>query len=196
MIDGRMYSPERIRGSKMVIYGIDPGPNESALVGIRTEPFEIVKKLYAENAEIESFLENNFTEFIRGHTDDNYLAIEFVQSYGMIIGQSTILTIRAVGRFEKAFGQESGTFLYARPTIRSHIGVVKKQSIIAPLTTRFGGQRKGQPLQGISNHLWDGLGVAVVHMDVLRFGIKDYAMSKTYVKPEKKKGKKKGKKNG
>jgi len=177
----------------MIIYGIDPGPNESALVGIKPEPFEIVEKLYLPNIEIEDFLggHNRHLDFSSGYSEDNWLAIEFVQSYGMIIGQSTILTIRAVGRFEKAFGVESGILLYARPVIRGHIGATKKQSLIAPLTTRFGGQRKGQPLNGIKSHLWDALGVAVVHMDVLRFGIKDFTMSKTYIKPEKKKKKKK-----
>ena len=81
----------------MVIYGIDPGTYKSALVGI-DEDFKITEIQYDDNLVIEDLLSN----YISPQTDA--LAIEFVQSYGMAVGQTTFLTCRAVGRFEKAWG--------------------------------------------------------------------------------------------
>ena len=147
----------------MIIYGIDPGTYESALVGIE-EDFKVVEKLYDKNLEIERFLSFN-------SSPDNPLVIEFIQSYGMAVGQTTFLTCRAIGRFEKSWGYDKNTFLYTRPTIVSHItGGVRgkgKTQIISALKLRFGEARKGHPLEGIKKHLWDALAAAVMHKDLM-----------------------------
>tara|TARA_R110000851_G_scaffold301587_8_gene458223 strand:- start:676 stop:1152 length:477 start_codon:yes stop_codon:yes gene_type:complete len=154
----------------MITYGIDPGTYKSALVGI-DEEFKVIFKQYASNLEIEKTLET----LNQKHT----LCIEFVQSYGMAVGQTTFLTVRAVGRFEKAFGDDANIYLYTRPTILSHItgGVrgKKKTQVIQSLKLRFGEAKKGQPLEGISNHLWDALAVAVYHLDGAKLGHVDWA---------------------
>jgi len=155
----------------LVIYGIDPGTYDSAIVGI-DEQFKVVEKLYDKNLIIESFLE-------KADPTNNVLTIEFVQAYGMAVGQTTFLTCRAVGRFEKAWGQDDNIYLYTRPTIISHItGGVRgkgKTQILNSLKLRFGEAKKGHPLEGIKTHLWDALAVAVYHLDGAKLGAVDWA---------------------
>ena len=155
----------------MIIYGIDPGTYDSALVGI-DETFSVVEKLYEKNSDIEKAL-------VPLYSPENFLAIEFVQAYGMAVGQTTFLTCRAVGRFEKAWGTDDNIALYTRPTILSHItGGVRgkgKSQIINSLKLRLGESRKGHPLEGISKHLWDALAVAVYHLDGAKLGLIDWA---------------------
>lgn len=97
----------------------------------------------------------------------------------MAVGQTTFLTVRAVGRFEKAFNNDTNIYLYTRPTVLTHItgGVrgKKKTQIIQSLKLRFGEAKKGEPLEGISNHLWDALAVAVYHLDGAKLGQVDWA---------------------
>ena len=154
----------------MKVYGIDPGTDKSALVGI-DEDYKVIFKQYADNLEIEKTLESIGKK--------HQLCIEFVQSYGMAVGQTTFLTVRAIGRFEKAFGNDANIYLYTRPTILTHItgGVrgKKKTQVIQSLKLRFGESKKGEPLEGISNHLWDALAVAVYHQDGAKLGHVDWA---------------------
>ena len=70
------------------------------------QDYKVVFKQYDTNLEIEKTLESL--------SSDNQLAIEFVQSYGMAVGQTTFLTVRAIGRFEKAFGNDANIYLYTR----------------------------------------------------------------------------------
>ena len=155
----------------MIIYGIDPGTYDSALVGI-DENFSVVEKLYGKNSDIEKALAPLYSP-------ENFLAIEFVQAYGMAVGQTTFLTCRAVGRFEKAWGSDDNIALYTRPTILSHItGGVRgkgKSQIINSLKLRFGEAKKGHPLEGITKHKWDALAVAVYHADGAQLGAVDWA---------------------
>lgn len=102
---------------------------------------------------------------------DDILAIEWLQSYGMAVGQDVFLTCRCVGRFEKSWGYQENIYLYARPSILSHItgGVRGKGSsdsrIRQSLILRFGGTKKGEPLHGIHNHKWAALAVATYFLD-------------------------------
>lgn len=160
----------------MIIYGIDPGTYESALVGIDSD-YKVVEILNAPNPIIEERLEElnpNITE----------LAIEFVQSYGMSVGRETFITVRWVGRFERAFDDNlpdfrNKVFFYARPTIRAHIcsGIVKikDKDIRAALVMRFGDIKKGHPLEGLKNtHLRSAMAVAVTHQDGSKLGSEDW----------------------
>jgi len=151
----------------LIVYGIDPGTTDSALVSFEMEPFPqemvIVDKLYLPNAELEQFLAD------RGNSKD-HLAIEFLQSYGMSVGQDVFLTARAVGRFEVCWGYQDNVHLYARPTILTHItgGIraKKKKDVRNALILRFGGTKKGQPLYGVRvDHEADALAVGVYHAD-------------------------------
>jgi hypothetical protein len=154
----------------LITYGIDPGTYDSALVGV-DENFKVITKLYDSNKTIEEFLSLN-------SNPQDPLVIEFIQSYGLAVGQTTFLTCRAIGRFEKSWGHDKNTFLYARPTILSHItGGVRgkgKTQIIAALKLRFGEAKKGYPLEGIKKHLWDALAAAVYHQDGATLGAVDW----------------------
>ena len=179
----------------MIVYGIDPGTYKSALVGI-DENYKVVKKIYDDNQVIEKFLEEE--------EGDVEVAVEFVQSYGMAVGRETFITVRWVGRFERAYdnGQKfyrDKFFYYARPTVRAHIcsGVsrVKDKHIRASLIMRLGKSKKGEPLEGITGHLWSALAVAVTHLDGSKIGAEDW-MNLDQRKEKKKNAKKRRKKTG
>jgi len=159
----------------MRVYGIDPGTYQSGLVGIG-EDFKVFYKLYDDNLKIEEALVDIYRK-------GDVLCIEFVQSYGMAVGQSTFLTCRAVGRLEKAWGHDESIRLYARPSILSHItgGVrgKKRSQVRDALRLRLGESKKGHPLEGIKTHLWDALAVAVYHLDGHKLGEVDWARINT-----------------
>ncbi len=154
-----------------ITYGIDPGTHRSAIVGI-TKDFAVVSHEYLDNRELEDLL-------LELSNPDDELAIEWLQSYGMAVGQDVFLTCRWVGRFERCWGHFDNVYLYARPTIRSHIlgGIVgkKKGAIRQALMLRFGGTKKREPLHGISKHKWDALAVSVYHLDGAKLGEVDWA---------------------
>jgi hypothetical protein len=160
----------------MLIIGIDPGTTESALVAFEYEPFPqemvIVHKEYLPNMEIENWL--------RQHSSpEDQLAIEFLQSYGMAVGQDVFMTCRWVGRFESAWGFLDSTYLYARPSILTHTtgGVRgrKKSDVRKALMLRFGGTKKGEPLHGVRvDHESDALAVGVYHADGAPLGHVDW----------------------
>jgi len=155
----------------MICYGIDPGPTSSAIVGV-DKSYAITLHDHLDNLEMEALLTD------LGNPTD-LLAIEWLQSYGMVVGQDIFLTCRAVGRFEKCWSFQGGIYLYARPTIRSHIlgGVVgkKRGAVRQALMLRFGGTKKGQPLHGIVRHQWDACAASVYHLDGARLGAEDWA---------------------
>jgi len=84
-----------------------------------------------------------------------------------------------VGRFERCWGYFNNVYLYARPTIISHItgGVVgRKRGVIRrALMLRLGGTHKGEPLHGISKHKWDALAAGIYHSDGAKLGGVDWA---------------------
>jgi len=181
----------------MIVYGIDPGTYKSALVGIN-EDYKVVKKIYDYNEVIEKFLEEE--------EGDVQVAVEFIQSYGMAVGRETFITVRWVGRFERAYDSgedfyKNKFFYYARPTIRSHVcsGVsrVKDKDVRAALIMRLGEAKKGHPLEGIKKHLWSALAVAVTHLDGSKIGAENWMnLSQPKEKNNDKKSKRKRKKTG
>jgi len=177
----------------MKVYGIDPGTFKSALVGIN-EKYEVIERLYEDNRVIEKYLEE---------LEDAEVAIEFMQSYGMAVGRGTFVTVRWIGRFERAFDQGDSEFsdlvyFYARPTVRAHVcsGIVKvkDKDIRAALIMRLGESKKGHPLEGIKKHLWSALAVAVTHMDGSTLGSEDWMRLDAPIEVLKKK-KKRGKRS-
>lgn len=149
-----------------MIYGLDPGTKESAIVGI-DESYNIKYHKYLKNSNMEEELENLSNSF-------DTLAIEWLQSYGFAVGQDVFLTCRAIGRFEKCWEFQENIYFYARPTILSHItgGVrgKKKAQVRQACLIRFGGSKKGEPLHGITKHKWDAFAVCIVHVDGIKNG--------------------------
>lgn len=148
----------------MIVYGIDPGTTSSAIVGI-DEFYDIVLHDHLNNLEMEALLAE-----LSNPTD--ILSIEWVQSYGMAVGQDVFLTCRAVGRFEKSWKFQENVYLYARPAILSYItggvrvkGKKADSQVRQSLMLRFGGTKKGEPLHGISKHKWSAVAVGIYALD-------------------------------
>lgn len=158
----------------MIIHGIDPGSEKSALVTIQTEPFEIINKKIASNDDI--LYELGKLRHMRFFTKANetVLAVEFMQSYGMPVGRSVFLTAMWSGRFVEAWGGEYA--LHLRTKIKTCIAgraQAKDSDVSRGLKMRFGevGTKKNPgPLYGIKTHLWAALAVAVYHMDGAKLG--------------------------
>ena len=153
----------------MLIYALDPGDKVTALT-ILDEDFKVVDYYYLPNQEIYDIL-------LANEDEDDHLAIEWLQSYGQAVGQSVFITCRWVGRFEVAWGDQENTFLYARPSIISHLtGGVRgkgKSQINQSLILRFGGHsraKKGDPLYGLNEHGRDAMAVGVYHLDGIKQG--------------------------
>ena len=165
-----------------MIIGIDPGPTNSAYVviddsyNINTQGLKVIAKGWVPNAELEKLLEKE-------SNPKHSLAIEFIQSYGASVGQSVFLTCYWVGVFSKAFNVKKNTRLYARPSILSHItGGIRskgKKQVRQSMMVRFGGTKKGEPLHGITNHIWDAVAVVVYHIDGALLGAVEWGEMKT-----------------
>jgi len=150
----------------MRFYALDPGNDRTALT-ILDENFKVIDHWHSSNQEIFDILFEN-------ENAEDHLAIEWLQSYGQAVGQSVFMTCRWVGRFEIAWGDQENTYLYARPSILSHItgGVrgKKKSAIRQSLILRFGGSKKGEPLHGLNEHERDAMAVGVYHLDGIKQG--------------------------
>ena len=155
-----------------MVYGIDPGPDQSAMVGI-DDDYKVILDFLGPNRELETILSE-----IAPIATSSLLAIEFIQSYGMAVGQETFVTCRWIGRFEKIWNDDASTYFYARPTIKAHLcqGIkgVKDKHVRQALIQRLGSHRKGGPLANIKKHKWSALAVAVTCKDGLKFGIEDW----------------------
>lgn len=79
----------------MRIVAIDPGPENSAIIGHDPELKVIDFCKYLPNEEVR--------EALQDHSLTKYLIIEKITSYGMPVGESVFETCRWIGRFEEAF---------------------------------------------------------------------------------------------
>ncbi len=165
---------------ELFVIGIDPGPEQSALVML-DQDYVVRAHDYDDNLKLCQFLESLCSEIATAP----YLAIEMVTRYGANTGESVFNTAKAIGWFERSFRglyssemYNARLYLYLRSPIRSWFGVRKKASMGAPLKDRFGEAKKGHPLEGITKHKWDALAVAVYHLDGLKMALaKDKPLS-------------------
>lgn len=84
---------------KINILAIDPGPSKSAFV--LWDGSNIVQKEIIENKALLTLLKMDLWQ-----RDNTKLVIEWIESYGMPVGQEVFLTCRWCGRFEQAWGAE------------------------------------------------------------------------------------------
>lgn len=96
--------------TERTVIAIDPGTEESALVVYRGGA--VVWHTLAPNSEVEEYLRDH------PHARD-CLAIEWLGSYGMPVGQSVFHTCRWVGRFEAAWGRP--VHLMERRNVKMHL---------------------------------------------------------------------------
>ena len=158
-----------------MIVGIDPGPQETAIVVI-DRFYEIVQtaKLPSEDAvrKLESMI------CITSHIHQNeavHVAIESVKSFGMPVGREVFETCYWIGEFRRICKTHEAEYaLYARQTYGNAICgcSVDDSKLRQALALRFGGYKKSEPLFQVAkgSDLRSAFAVAVYHMDLLRMG--------------------------
>jgi hypothetical protein len=105
------------------------------------------------------------------------VCIETIQSYGMAVGRTVFETCIWIGRFQQTALNGCGiVHLYARPAIfRAVTGQSKggDAALRQALLTRFGGDKKGEPmnvLKGGGSDKRSAFAVAVYHLDGAKLG--------------------------
>lgn len=157
----------------MIVLAIDPGPSESAFVYYDTKTRELLQFAKFENDRL-------IEHIIGSHNPAHHLAVEMIASYGMAVGREVFDTCVWIGRFVQAWEQNnpSGwdhTFVYRREVKLQLCGSAraKDANVRQALIDRYGGSRKKaigtkaapRALYGVSNDVWQALGVAVTYGD-------------------------------
>jgi hypothetical protein len=145
------------------VYGIDPGPQEHAIVVWDAHANRVVRYCNVSTVDAQEML-------MRCVDDRDVVACEWVESYGMKVGQTVFQTVFQIGRI---FAASPGVRLIPRLQIKMHHchdSRAKDGNVRLALIDRFGevGRKKSPgPLYGISNHLWSALAVAVYAAEVV-----------------------------
>lgn len=148
-----------------MILSVDPGTEESAFAVLNVDGSPIVTGIFS-NPAIE--------RLIRERTD-KHIVCEWIESYGMAVGQEVFHACRWIGRFQGAAGEDRFTLL-TRREVKLHLCKTMKATdanIRAALIDRFGpgkdkavGLKKTPgPLYGIKSHCWSALAVGVTYFD-------------------------------
>lgn len=146
-----------------MIIAIDPGTTQSAYV-----VFDGQKALEA------VILPNgHLLELLRGgYFGGTALAIEWIASYGMGVGQEVFDTCKFVGRVEEIWAGKQLPFrLVFRKDVKLHLCQnmrAKDSNIRLALIDKYGvvgTKKKPGPLFGVSSHLWSALAVASYAME-------------------------------
>lgn len=149
-----------------MILGIDPGSTDSAFCLIDTD-YRIKDADKLPNAKMIGYI-----------TDMPFsiAAIESIQSYGMAVGREVFETCYMIGRIQQKIFSLGGKFaLIPRPEYTRRLcGVQKVNDAILrqALLLRFGGDKKGEPLnmlKGCSDKR-SAFAVAVYQLDLMKAG--------------------------
>jgi hypothetical protein len=148
----------------VLVLGIDPGPTESAYCYITLEQ--------AVNAANKTGNEG-LIEMVRSSAPSTgHVAIESIQSYGMLVGREVFDTCFMIGRLIQVCKDHGIPFtLYPRPEYTRRIcgvGKINDAVLRQALLLRFGGDRKGEPLYALKGctDKRSAYAVAVYHIDV------------------------------
>lgn len=142
----------------MIVAGLDPGPEESAVVS--WDGSRVIERAYLPNSAM--------LDLICGWGIP--LAIEKIASFGMPVGAEVFETVYWSGRFAQAYGPHEVERI-TRIDVKMHLchtARAKDGNIRQALIDRFGkpGTKKAPgPLYGISGDLWSALAVAVTAHD-------------------------------
>ena len=151
----------------MRLLAIDPGPTESAWLVYDTEARVPVEWAKQEN-------DDSLGWFGRVASDCEYLAVEYIASYGMAVGAEVFATCFWVGRFaerwEDGYGADAPRLVYRRD-VKLHIcgsSRAKDANVRQALIDRYGGKQRAVglkaspgPLYGMTGDCWSALGVAI-----------------------------------
>lgn len=152
----------------MNILGIDPGSAESAYC--LTRPDQTI-------ACAGKLPNGEFTCFLRGLAGEvSAVAIEGIQSYGMAVGREVFDTCYQIGRtLQVCEDMRIPITVYNRPEYAKAIcgvGKVTDAVLRSSLMTRFGGDKRGEPLnllKGCSDKR-SAFAVAIYHADIMKHG--------------------------
>jgi hypothetical protein len=152
-----------------LIIGIDPGSEETAYA-LMGEDYQVIE---ADKQDNDRFLDDTLPDLI--DREATTVVIEGIQSYGQAVGQSIFDTCYIVGECRRvARLKEAECFIYPRPEYaRALIGGMKVSDALIrrALLTRFGGDKKGEPmnvLKGNSDKR-SAYAVAVYHADKMKY---------------------------
>lgn len=150
----------------MIVIGLDPGTEESALVSWDGEIVGL-KEIFANEAV--------FLELLQWNDLSTVLAIEKIESFGMAVGRETFRTVFWSGRFAQAWVQHAEEYRrfveVTRREVKLHIcghARATDSNIRQALIDRIGpiGTKKNQgPLYGVKGHEFAALAVAVTYHD-------------------------------
>ena len=161
----------------MIYLGIDPGPVESAFVWWDTESEKVIRLESIPVFKLGSF---EIGPLLKGV---DHVSIEWIECFGMAVGQETFRTVTGIGWFASLLYDRSWHLrLVPRRAVKLHLCNsmrAKDANVRQALIDRFGpvGTKK-QPgkLYGVATHYWAALGVAVYSADVFdpgQFWIED-----------------------
>ena len=144
-------------GNKRRILGIDPSPDKQAYVMLVDG--KVTSKGFVNVCE--------FRNYHLGNDERVEVAIETIQSFGMPVGKSVFETCQNIGRIREIFRHDD-VFLYKRSDIKMHFcntTRAKDSNIRQAMLDRYGGCKKGEPLEGIKKDLWSALALCTYHKD-------------------------------
>lgn len=146
--------------SKNIVLGIDPGPKEHAFVWWDADENRVIELQTRPSFEVlYSPVQRSLLSKVKT------VACEWIESYGMAVGQEVFRTVAGIGWLAGTIGTE--VRLVPRKAVKMHLCQsmrAKDANIRQSLIDRFGavGTKKAPgPLFGVSSHYWAALAVAV-----------------------------------
>lgn len=149
----------------MIVYGIDPGTESSALVQYDHALRTVREHFTCTNNELMAYL---YTES-RHHTRGIPLVIEYFESFGMAVGAEVFRTVWWSGRMYEVWSGPKHTL--TRKTVKQHICHSTRATdanIRAAIYDLFGGKLRAVgkaktpgPLYGVKGHEMSALAVAL-----------------------------------
>lgn len=149
----------------MLVYGLDPGTTQSALVVWDSHNRSVVFHATEDNGWI--------LERVMGQWHDCALVVEQIQSYGMAVGAEVFATVWWAGRFHQAWNGRA--YQLPRRDVKLHLcgsARAKDANVRQAILDRFGGKaaaigtkQQPGPLRGIKAHEFAALAVALTWAD-------------------------------
>ncbi len=149
-----------------MIIGIDPGPTQSAYAIVNPD-YSIYAAARVENRH----LLNSLQTFLADNDTMKTVVIESIQSYGAPVGRETFETCYQIGAFRYIAEQSiwaNCVLIPRQEYVNAICGCRGTDAVLRQaLLLRFGGDKKGEPLNALkgSTDLRSAYAVAVYHMD-------------------------------
>ncbi len=158
----------------MIVLGLDPGTEQSALVAFNGE--SVMEHQILPNREMLTLLyERRDADLREPANKTRVLVIEQIESFGMAVGKETFETVFWTGRFAEAWCPKRFERM-PRRIIKQHLCHTARATdanIRQALIDRFGpstekaigSKKQPGPLFGIKSHCWAALAVAITWFD-------------------------------